>query len=100
LLLGRVYLRGGRAADAVEALKIAIWSEATVPAHLALAEAFLQVQDQAAARAEVERALALDPESAEALALKARLGGPPHDAQSASRGPGRGAVVKFFPDLH
>ena len=67
LLLGRVYLRGGRAADAVEALKIALWSEATVPAHLALAEAFLQVQDQAAARAEVERALALDPKSAEAL---------------------------------
>ena len=34
LLLGRLYLRGGRAADAVEALKIALWSEATVPAHL------------------------------------------------------------------
>lgn len=76
LLLGRLYLRGGRAADAVEELKIALWSEATVPAHLALAEAFLQIQDQAAARAEVERALALDPKSPEALALKARLGGP------------------------
>lgn len=77
LLLGRLYLRGGRAADAVEELKIAIWSEATVPAHLALAEAFLQVQDQAAARVEVERALVLDPDSAEALAFKAKLGGPP-----------------------
>ena len=77
LLLGRLYLRGGRAPDAVEALKIALWSEATVPAHLALAEAFLQVQDQAAARAEVERALALDPASAEALALKVKLGGGP-----------------------
>jgi tetratricopeptide (TPR) repeat protein len=76
LLLGRLYLRGGRAADAVEELKIAIWSEATVAAHLALAEALLQIQDQAAARAEVERALALDPASAEALALKARIGGP------------------------
>ena len=75
LLLGRVYLRGGRPADAVEALKIALWSEASVPAHLALAEAYLQVHDQAAARAEVERALALDPKSAEGLALKARLGG-------------------------
>jgi tetratricopeptide (TPR) repeat protein len=79
LLLGRLYLRGGRAADAVEELKIALWSEATVPAHLALAEAFLQSQDQAAARAEVERALAIDPKSAEALALKAKLGGPPDD---------------------
>ena len=77
LLLGRLYLRGGRASDAVEELKIALWSEATVPAHLALAEAFLQVQDQAAARVEVERALALDPNSPEALAFKAKLGGGP-----------------------
>jgi tetratricopeptide (TPR) repeat protein len=76
LLLGRLYLRGGRPAEAVEALKIALWSEETVAAHVSLAEAFLQIQDQAAARAEVDRALALDPKSAEALALKARLGGP------------------------
>jgi Tfp pilus assembly protein PilF len=33
------------------------------------------MQDQAAARAEVERALVLDPKSAEAMALKAKLGG-------------------------
>ena len=77
LLLGRLYLRGGRGTDAVEELKIALWSEATVAAHLALAEAFLQIQDQAAARVEVERALALEPASPEALAFKARLGGGP-----------------------
>ena len=75
LLLGRLHLRGGRPTEAVEALKIALWSEETVAAHLSLAEAFLQVQDQAAARVEVDRALALDPQSAEALALKARIGG-------------------------
>ena len=75
LLLGRLYLRGGRPAEAVEALKIALWSEETVAAHVLLAEALLQVQDQAAARVEIDRALALDPKSAEALALKAKLGG-------------------------
>lgn len=75
LLLGRLYLRGGRPAEAVEALKIALWSEETVAAHVNLAEALLQVQDQAGARVEIERALALDPQSAEALALKAKLGG-------------------------
>ena len=75
LLLGRLYLRGGRPAEAVEALKIALWSEETVAAHVSLAEAFLQVQDQAAARVEIDRALAIDPKSIEALALKARVGG-------------------------
>lgn len=75
LLLGRLYLRGGRPAEAVDTLKIALWSEETVAAHVSLAEALLQVQDQASARIEVERALAIDPKSAEALALKARLGG-------------------------
>jgi tetratricopeptide (TPR) repeat protein len=76
LVLGRLYLRGGRAADAVEALKIALWSEETAATHVALAEALLQVDDQMAARAELDRALALDPKSAEALALKAKIGGP------------------------
>ena len=75
LLLGRLYLRGSRPAEAVEAFKIALWSEETVAGHVGLAEALLQVQDQGAARVEVDRALALDPKSAEALALKARLGG-------------------------
>lgn len=77
LMLGRLHLRGGRAEEAVEALKIAIWSEETVPAHIALAEAFLQVQDTASARSEIDRALALDPKSTDALALKARIGGGP-----------------------
>lgn len=77
LLLGRLYLRGGRPGDAVEALKISLWSQETVAAHVWLAEAFLRIQDQASARSEVDRALALDPKSGDALAIKARLGGGP-----------------------
>lgn len=76
LLMGRLHLRGGRPGDAVEALKIALWSEETVDAHVALAEAYLIEQDTAAARAEVDRALVLDPKSEEALKLKVRIGGP------------------------
>lgn len=74
LMLGRLYLRGGRAEEAVEALKIALWSEETVAAHVALAEAYLQVQDTAGARGEIDRALALDPNAADALAVKVRIG--------------------------
>ena len=66
LLVGRIHLRGGRPQEAVNALKISIWSEDTAPAHVALAEAYLKLQNPAAARTELERALALDPNSAEA----------------------------------
>jgi len=77
LLLGRLHLRGGRPEEAVAALKIALWSDETVVTHLALAAAYLQVQDTASARQEVDRALALDPQSADARALKAKIGGSP-----------------------
>ena len=39
LLLGRAYLRSGRVADAVDAFKIAVWSEDSPAARAALAEA-------------------------------------------------------------
>jgi Tfp pilus assembly protein PilF len=73
LLLGRIYLRGGRTAEAVQAFKIALWSEETVAAHVALAEAYLLLKDIVAARAEIDRALALDAGSAEAIALRDRI---------------------------
>jgi tetratricopeptide (TPR) repeat protein len=73
LLLGRVYLRGGRAAEAVQELKVALWSAETVDTHLALAEAHLQLKDYAEADAEVDRALALDPASAGAKELRERI---------------------------
>ncbi|MDH4065832.1 MAG: tetratricopeptide repeat protein, partial [Acidobacteriota bacterium] len=73
VLLGRVHLRSGRADLAVQTLKIAIWSEETVEAQLLLAEACLATGDVGSARSAVDRALVLEPRSAEAAALKARL---------------------------
>ena len=63
LLLGRVLLRAGREEAAVQALKIAIWSEESAEAHAALGEAYLALDDTAAARSELDRALALNPRS-------------------------------------
>jgi tetratricopeptide (TPR) repeat protein len=73
LLLGRILLRGGRAEDAVQALKIAIWSEETAAAQVALGEAYLEMKNAPLARAAAERALVLEPRSAAAAALKARI---------------------------
>ena len=60
LLVGRIHLRNGRIAEAIDALKISIWSQDTADAHAVLAEAYLAAKDPGAARSEAERALALD----------------------------------------
>ena len=73
LLMGRIHLRAGRPQDAINALKISIWSEDTAPAHVALAEAYLKLQNAAAARTELDRALALDPKSADAKRMLAEM---------------------------
>jgi len=75
VLLGRIHLRNGRITEAIGAFKIAIWSAETAEAHAALGEAYRQARDAVAARAEAERALALDPASADARQLLARLDG-------------------------
>ncbi len=72
-LLGRIYLRSGRTRDAIDTLKIALWSAETADAHVALGEAYRQAKDPVAARAEAERALVLDPTSEDARQLLARL---------------------------
>ena len=69
LLIGRIHLRAGRAEEAVEALKISIWSEDSAAAHVALAQAFLSMKNTAAARSEAQKALKLDPASADARRL-------------------------------
>ncbi|HEY3886747.1 MAG TPA: tetratricopeptide repeat protein, partial [Vicinamibacterales bacterium] len=73
LLIGRIYLRDARPREAVDALKISVWSKDSAPARIALADAYLKLKDLASARTEATRALALDPESAEAKAMLARI---------------------------
>ncbi len=77
LLLGRIYLRTGRLREAIDALKVSIWSEETAAARVELAEAYLAARDSASARTEAERALVLDPGSVHAQKLLDRLRQPP-----------------------
>ncbi len=73
LLVGRIHLRAGRPLEAVNALKISIWSQDTAPARVVLAEAYLKLQNAAAARTELERALTLDPNSPDAKRMLAEM---------------------------
>jgi tetratricopeptide (TPR) repeat protein len=69
LLLGRIHLRNGRTREAIEALKIAVWSADTAEGHAVLGQAYLQAMDVASARTESARAVALDSSSSEANRL-------------------------------
>ena len=69
LLMGRILLRASRPEDAIDALKISIWSEETAAARIALAEAYIAARNPSAARTELQRALTLDPASSEAKRL-------------------------------
>jgi tetratricopeptide (TPR) repeat protein len=73
LLVGRIHLRNSRPREAIDAFKISLWSAETAAAHLALAEAYFQTNDLAAARTEAERTLVLDPTSADAKLLLSRI---------------------------
>jgi tetratricopeptide (TPR) repeat protein len=73
LLVGRIHLRAGRIREAIDAFKISLWSAETADAHAALAAASLAAKDSATARAEAQRALALDPSSAEARQVLDRI---------------------------
>ncbi len=73
LLIGRIHLRAGRPQQAVNALKISIWSEDTAAARIALAETYLKLQNTAAARTELDRAVVLDPNSPDAKRLREQI---------------------------
>jgi Tfp pilus assembly protein PilF/DNA-binding transcriptional regulator of glucitol operon len=72
-LLGRIYLRTGQVSAAIDAFKIALWSHESVAGQIALSQAYLQLKDESSARATLERALVLDPGSAEVKALLSKL---------------------------
>jgi tetratricopeptide (TPR) repeat protein len=87
LLLGDLYRRAGRHAEAIDELKVALWCRETADGRVTLGRAYLESGDRAAARAEFERALVLDPESAAARDWLARIGG----------GSARSRVLTSFP---
>jgi Tfp pilus assembly protein PilF len=72
-----LHLRAGRTREAIDALKISLWSEETPAAHVGLGEAFLQAKDPDSARKEAERALQLAPGLTGATELLARTRGAP-----------------------
>jgi tetratricopeptide (TPR) repeat protein len=73
LLIGRILLRGGRPREAIDTLKISVWSRDTPAARLALAEAYVAGREYAAARTEVQAVLTADPGNAAAAAILAGL---------------------------
>lgn len=77
LLIGRIYLRTGRPREAIDALRVSIWSQETAEARVALAQALLDTGDPEAARTETQRALQLDPASTAAKTLLSKIDQPP-----------------------
>jgi tetratricopeptide (TPR) repeat protein/TolB-like protein len=75
LLIGRIYHRTGRLAEAINEFKVALWCRETSAGQAALGQALLDSGERDAARRAASRALALDPSSVEARALLARIGG-------------------------
>jgi Flp pilus assembly protein TadD len=73
LLLGRLYLRGGQVADAIDELKISIWSEDRTDARVTLAQAYVQARNFEAARSELQTVLTREPSNGAARTLLATL---------------------------
>ena len=69
LLLGRLYLRGGQVADAIDELKISIWSDDRADARVTLAQAYIQAKNFDAARSELQTVLTIQPSNSTARSL-------------------------------
>jgi len=75
LLLGRIYQRGGRLREAIDEFRLAVWCRDSAMARVHLGEALLESGDRDSARREAQRAIVLAPDSPDARALLARIGG-------------------------
>jgi tetratricopeptide (TPR) repeat protein len=73
LLLGEIYLRAGRIEEAVDELKISVWSQDTLPARVRLAEAYIAARNPDAARTELQAILNRDPGNSRARQLLTQL---------------------------
>ena len=73
LLLGRLYLRAGQIADAIDELKISIWSDDRTDARVTLAQAYIQSRDFDGVRSELQTVLTREPSNEEARRLLAIL---------------------------
>ena len=73
LLLGRLYLRAGQIADAIDELKISIWSDDQTDARVTLAQAYLQAKNVDGARSELQTVLTREPSNSDARRLLSTL---------------------------
>ncbi|MFN8062696.1 MAG: tetratricopeptide repeat protein [Vicinamibacterales bacterium] len=68
-LIGRIYLRSGQTRQAIDTFRVALWCEEATDVRLDLARALMDLHQYDDASTEVQRVLALDPQSAEARKL-------------------------------
>jgi Flp pilus assembly protein TadD len=73
LLLGEIYLQSGRIDEAIDELKISLWSQDTLAAHLRLGEVYVAARNLDLARTELQSVLARDPGNSRAKQLLAQL---------------------------
>ncbi|MDQ3806104.1 MAG: tetratricopeptide repeat protein, partial [Acidobacteriota bacterium] len=74
LLTGRIYLRRGELASAINQLKTSIfWDKALIDPHILLGRIFLERGDHNQARAYAQSAMQIDPNNPEAIALQRQL---------------------------
>ena len=73
LVIGRLLLRLGRAREAIDALKISVWSRDSIVARVTLGQAYVAAREYAAARTEAQAVLAAEPGNTAARRLLSEL---------------------------